>query len=101
MKFSAKTTMETATFRDMSLGRSQNSLADSPLAGYLNSGSHYRAALLGNFLTYVFLLLSTCALCYSCVSLYRAKVDTDYDLSSAVKDSLLGEHQLDERATPA
>lgn len=89
MKFSAKTTMETATFRDMSVARSQNSLVKYPLAGYLNSGGEYHREWASNFMTYSFLALSTICLVYSCIYLWKAKTETNYDLSGAIRDSLL------------
>ena len=37
MKFSTKTVMKMATFRNLSLGRNQGSLVVNPLAGYLDA----------------------------------------------------------------
>jgi hypothetical protein len=93
MKFSAKTTMYTATFRDLSLARTQNSLATAPMSGYWNSDKHYRRAWIGNIVTYGFLFLATACLCCACVSLYKAKTETDYDLSGVFRDSLLSEKE--------
>jgi len=73
MKFSAKTVMQTATFRDMSLARAQNSLAAKPLSGFLNFDFRYRRQFFANVFTYLLLIFSTWCLCYSCVFLYRAK----------------------------
>ena len=65
MKFSAKTYMQTATFRDLSLGRNQGTLADSPLSGYFLSTDHYKKNTFGNVKTYGFLAFTTFALVYS------------------------------------
>jgi hypothetical protein len=93
MKFSAKTTMYTATFRDLSLARSQNSLAAAPMSGYWSSDRHYNRAWLGNLATYALLALATTCLCCACFSLYKAKTETDYDLSGVFRDSLLSEKE--------
>ena len=69
MKFSAKTYMQTATFRDLSLGRSQSTLVDSPLSGYFLSTDHYQKNTLGNFKTYGFLTFTVVALIYSVYNL--------------------------------
>jgi hypothetical protein len=67
MKFSAKTVMKTATFRDMSLGRIQNSLVETPLSGYLNSRGKYQVQKFESFLTYCFFFVATAALlCSTC-----------------------------------
>lgn len=87
MKFSAKTVMKTATFRDMSLGRAQGTLVKSPLAGYLNTRGAYRQKLVGNFFTYFFFALSSFALIYALVSFNRVKKDTNYDFPN--NESLL------------
>ena len=76
--------MQTATFRDMSLARSQNSLVVAPLAGYLNSGGHYGEQVAGNFLTYAFLTLSTIVLVFSGTYLYKSRATTDYGVSGAI-----------------
>jgi hypothetical protein len=75
MKFSAKTVMQTATFRDMSLARAQDALASKPLSGFMNLDYHYRREFLSNVFTYLLLVCSTFCLCYSLVFLYRAKRD--------------------------
>ena len=59
MKFMAKTTMNTATFRDVSLGRTQGTL----LPIFSGSGARrgfYRLQSVGTVLTYIFTILSFC-----------------------------------------
>lgn len=81
MKFSAKTTMRTATFRDMSLGRTQGTLVESPLAGFLDSSREYRRDVVGNVLTYFFFITATLCLCYTGCAFWRVKEETNYDLN--------------------
>ena len=71
MKFSAKTVMKTATFRDLSLGRYQGSLAENPLSGYVDSSTEYQQQSMGNVSTYFFLVGASAALCLSLWNLYR------------------------------
>lgn len=80
MKFSAKTVMKTATFRDLSLGRSQGVLAENPLSGYFDASEQYQQQTLGNIGTYFFLVSMAAALCYSLWNLY--KVAKQYRRSS-------------------
>ena len=94
MKFSAKTVMQTATFRDMSLARAQNALASKPLSGFLNLDYHYRRELLANVFTYLFLLLSTCCCCYSLVFLYQTKRDHRVAFSDIQGDLLADRGQM-------
>lgn len=89
MKFSAKTVMKTATFRDMSLGRAQGTLAKSPLAGYLHTKGMYREKMMGNFFTYFFFASATLFLVYALVSFYRVKIDTKYEFNTSTNESLL------------
>lgn len=91
MKFSAKTVMHTATFRDLSLGRTQGTLVDTPLAGYLSVKQAYYRKVFGTFVTYVFFLFSIVALCLSCAFLWRVKKDTNSDIAQTIRESLLVE----------
>jgi hypothetical protein len=68
MKFMAKTTMNTATFRDLSLATAQGTLVDSPLAGYW-AASKSRT---GAFRTYLFLVASCIVLAYGVYKFRRA-----------------------------
>ena len=52
MKFMAKTTMNTATFRDITLATAQGTLVDRPLSGYRVTKKHRR----GYVLTYLYLI---------------------------------------------
>lgn len=55
MKFSAKTVMKTATFRDLSLGRTQATLVEYPLSGFFDNTDHYQKNTMENIRTYFFL----------------------------------------------
>ena len=71
MKFSAKTVMKTATFRDLSLGRNQGSLVEYPLSGYFDASQQYRRQTMGNVATYFFLVAAAAALVLSLWNLYK------------------------------
>jgi len=71
MKFSAKTRMQTATFRDLSLGKHQGTLAEYPLSGYVDARKEYHSKTRGYVVTYSFLFLSSCAFCFSLWNLYK------------------------------
>lgn len=77
MKFMAKTTMNTATFRDMSLGRYQGTLTATQMNGY-SGAAKWRRESLSNLLTYLFLFLATSFFVYGGVYFYKAKVATNY-----------------------
>jgi len=80
MKFMAKTTMNTATFRDMSLGRYQGTLTATQMNGY-NIRNSWRGNLFSNVLTYLFLCASLVIFFYGCIFLYKAKMATNYQPS--------------------
>ena len=82
MKFSAKTVMKTATFRDMSLGRAQGSLVKSPLAGYLHTSGLYRQKMMGNVWTYFFFALTSGALIYALVNFFHVKKETNFEFDN-------------------
>ena len=72
----AKTYMNTATFRDLSLARSQGTLVDTPLAGFAGSNSRrikYIQYAFMSFLNYVFLVVAIGVLIYGIVSFWRAR----------------------------
>mmetsp|Transcript_26805 Transcript_26805/g.62659 ORF Transcript_26805/g.62659 Transcript_26805/m.62659 type:complete len:524 (-) Transcript_26805:297-1868(-) len=77
MKFMAKTTMNTATFRDMSLGRYQGTLTATQMNGYSGSKS-WRSEAWENALTYFFLCIAMAIFLYGAVYFYKAKVATNY-----------------------
>ena len=68
MKFSAKTVMRTATFRDLSLANYQGTLASQSLAGYVNESFEFHSKTKTNAITYTFLvsmsLLCACSIYY-------------------------------------
>jgi len=70
MKFSAKTIMKTATFRDLSLGRTQVTLVEYPLSGFFDEADHYRQDTMGNIGTYFCLSAAVFALFYSLYNLF-------------------------------
>jgi len=93
MKFSAKTVMKTATFRDLSLGRTQATLVEYPLSGFYDKSDVYRKDTMGNIATYLFLSTMSLALFYSLWSLYivakTAKAKKMEKGSDNKQDSLL------------
>jgi len=92
MKFSAKTVMKTATFRDLSLGRTQATLVEYPLTGFLDEADHYHRDTLGNVARYFFLSTMTMALFYSLYHLYTvSKAARAAKQRDPFKDSLLTE----------
>eukprot|EP00535_Pseudo-nitzschia_heimii_P009854 CAMPEP_0197173388 /NCGR_PEP_ID=MMETSP1423-20130617/344_1 /TAXON_ID=476441 /ORGANISM="Pseudo-nitzschia heimii, Strain UNC1101" /LENGTH=498 /DNA_ID=CAMNT_0042622203 /DNA_START=192 /DNA_END=1688 /DNA_ORIENTATION=- len=70
MKFSAKTVMKTATFRDLSLGRIQQTLVEYPLSGFFDEDDHYRQHTMDNIATYFCLSAAIFATVYSLYNLY-------------------------------
>ena len=56
MKFSAKTVMRTATFRDIAISHSQGTLASNSLAGYINESFEFHSKTKTNAITYTFLI---------------------------------------------
>jgi hypothetical protein len=88
MKFSAKTYMQTATFRDMSLGRKHNTMADSPLAGFYHN-AEYQSYFWTNFWTYFMFSFSLGCCFFACVLVFWAKQGGEYDLEGPVKETLL------------
>jgi len=69
MKFSAKTVMNTATFRDLSLGKTQATLAEYPLSGFYENSDKYKKDTIGNIRTYAFLGFTMIGLIYSLYNL--------------------------------
>jgi len=72
MKFSAKTVMKTATFRDLSLGRTQATLVEYPLSGFYDKAhrTSYTKDTMGNIATYLFLSTMSLCLLYAVWNLY-------------------------------
>jgi hypothetical protein len=77
MKFMAKTKMNTATFRDMSMGRYQGTLVSTPLAGFQGKKSWRREAF-SNQMTYLFLCVSAIVFAYGLIYFIRVKNATRY-----------------------
>lgn len=76
MKFMAKTTMNTATFRDLSLARSQGTLVDQPLAGFMDAkarSTHYMMESAGTLVNYLFFVLSIGVLFYGITNFWRVR----------------------------
>jgi hypothetical protein len=71
MKFSAKTVMKTATFRDLSLAKHQGTLVKDPLAGYYDDRHLYRHRGWQHTGNYFFLFLSCGALAFSVWNFYK------------------------------
>lgn len=92
MKFSAKTVMKTATFRDLHMGRTQATLVEYPLSGFFSEADHYSRNTLGNIGTYFCVSLVTFALFYSLFNLYTVwKKASAEKVKDNNKDSLLQE----------
>ncbi|VEU40007.1 unnamed protein product [Pseudo-nitzschia multistriata] len=92
MKFSAKTVMKTATFRDLSLARTQTTLVEYPLSGFLDASDRYHMNILGNFATYFCLCAVVLAFYYSLYNLYRVSKAAEAERQQGSnKDSLLTE----------
>mmetsp|Transcript_7002 Transcript_7002/g.20311 ORF Transcript_7002/g.20311 Transcript_7002/m.20311 type:complete len:536 (-) Transcript_7002:1209-2816(-) len=92
MKFSAKTVMKTATFRDLSLGRNQATLVEYPLSGFLDEADHYRRDIFGNIATYFCLSAVALVMFFSVFNLYRVSKTVKAEKQQAnTKDSLLTE----------
>jgi hypothetical protein len=73
----AKTSMNSATFRDLTLGRYQGTLTATQMNGD-NVSNNWRKEAFGNFLTYLFLCASLVIFIYGGVYFYKAKVATNY-----------------------
>lgn len=73
----AKTTMNTATFRDMSMGRYQGTLVSTPLAGF-EGKKHWRTESFSNKLTYFFLAVAALFFAYGLIFFIRVKNATNY-----------------------
>lgn len=69
MKFSAKTVMKTATFRDLSVASNRGTLAEYPLSGFIDHSWKYQRHTAGNVLTYLFLVSAIAIFCYSLLTL--------------------------------
>ena len=96
MKFSAKTTMKTATFRDLSLGRHQGVLGENPLAGYLDARERYRPRTLGNLAVYAAFTGVVVALALSLLNLYRVATRPEME-GDACRDALIDEKGGEDR----
>jgi hypothetical protein len=70
MKFMAKTTMNTATFRDLAVATAQGTLVDQPLAGYYAARASFGMTAFG---TYVFFALSLLLLVYGIMKFRLAR----------------------------
>ena len=79
MKFMAKTTMQTATFRDLQLARTQGTVVKSPLAGYKQDRKpFYRKQTFNTFKRYVFFVVSMVMLFNSAKYFWRVKKERKY-----------------------
>lgn len=70
----AKTTMNTATFRDVTLATSQGTLVDSPLSGYRVARKHRS----GYFLTYLYLIGSAYLLVVGVIKFRRIRRERNF-----------------------
>jgi hypothetical protein len=79
MKFMAKTTMNTATFRDLAVATAQGTLVDQPLAGYYAARTSFGMSTLG---TYLFFVASILLLIYGIFKFRSARRQTAKEASS-------------------
>lgn len=70
--------MNTATFRDMSLGRYQGTLVATPLNGFNTSSGSWKKESWSNRLTYLFLAFAVSIFLYGFIYFLRAKHQTRY-----------------------
>ena len=75
MKFMAKTTMKTATFRDLALASAQGTLVDTPMSGYFNVKNKARIGAAG---TYFFLALSICFFIYGILKFHKIRKEKNF-----------------------
>lgn len=78
MKFMAKTTMNTATFRDLALANAQGTLVDNPLSGYRQGSISYMSSINPTqmfIFEYLFLCVSIYICIYGLFQYQRAKRD--------------------------
>lgn len=94
MKFSAKTVMKTATFRDLSLGRHQGVLGENPLSGYLDSRERYSTHTMGNLAVYAAFTGVVVALALSLLNLYRVATRPEMDIDTS-REALIEEGEVD------
>lgn len=73
MKFMAKTTMNTATFRDIAVATAQGTLVDQPLAGYYTQSRHYSFIRHSPLGTYLFLACGLFTMVYGIVKFHQAR----------------------------
>ena len=89
MKFSAKTSMQTATFRDLNLASLQNTISDSSLASGFYVHEQYHRRGWQNFLTVILYISSlTCCLYATCYC-WKAERESGFDLDGKAKEFLL------------
>lgn len=93
MKFSAKTVMNTATFRDLALGNMQQTLIVNEMSKYYDNS--FQRDSIGNFLTNFFFAASMLCLVASLVCCYRSKRHGEYDVDGALKDRFLRRRGID------
>ena len=96
MKFMAKTTMQTATFRDLQLARTQGTVVKSPLAGYKQDRKpFYRKQTLNTVKRYIFFFASLYIFVNAIRYFFRVKRQVKYQPKLGfVKEPLVDEQQI-------
>jgi len=97
MKFMAKTTMNAATFRDLSLAGEQGTLVSAPLAGLYNSDSSSTSKSqtknkhsgLSNFMAVSFFIVSVVGMMVSLLYFRKVKRETRYVPTFSLKEALM------------
>ena len=81
--------MKTATFRDLSLGRTQATLVEYPLSGFFDDADHYRRHTMNNIGTYFFFSAAVIGLFYSVFNLYVVSKAVKQERTTGDKESSL------------
>jgi hypothetical protein len=87
MKFMAKTTMKTATFRDMTLAQQQGTLADAPLSGYQLKVRHNPFA--GVVGTWLYLIFSIFFLLWAVLKFRKVRKEKNFAPNWSPKQPLV------------
>ena len=87
MKFSAKTVMKTATFRDLSLGRTQQTLVEYPLSGFFSETDDYQLHTFGNIATYFCFFAAVIATMYASFNFYKVSKARKAEKASSTGDN--------------
>mmetsp|Transcript_19598 Transcript_19598/g.28334 ORF Transcript_19598/g.28334 Transcript_19598/m.28334 type:complete len:309 (-) Transcript_19598:70-996(-) len=88
MKFMAKTTMNAATYRDLSLAKQQGTLVDIPLSGLSTSTRSSNNNGRNAFLTVLFFMVSMAAAVFAAIKLYDVRKRTHRRYDPTIEEPL-------------